>query len=106
MSNVKHPKCKLRTLASEAKARLCNNTYGEGQNAPKNITPQQREIYLKLCALKRSGEKVDNPIDCFADQKKMSTLSHDEKQRYILQICADYVSMRNILENADAHSAV
>lgn len=101
MSNIKHPKCKLRSLACEAKTRLTNNTYDVDRQTPRNITPQQREIYIKLCELTRRGERVDNPILCFADKEKLNSLSHDERQRYILQLSADYVSMRNIVENSN-----
>lgn len=97
MSNIKHPKCALRSLAAEAKARLNNNTYCE-PSAPKNATPQQKEIYLKLYAMKKQGEEVFNPIAQLADNKKMASLSHEERQRYILQLSADYISMRNMLD--------
>lgn len=97
MSNVKHTKSEFRKLAAEARSRLIQNAYG-APAAPKNITPQQREIYLKLTELKLRGESVVNPIMQLADAKKLATLPHDERQRYILQISADYVSMRNMLE--------
>ncbi len=97
MSNVKHPKCALRTLAVEAKKRLSANGYCEPA-APKYVTPQQKQIYLKLVELERKGEEVVNPVVQFADKNKLNSLSHEEKQRYILQLCADYISMRSELE--------
>lgn len=99
MSNVKHPKCALRTLAGQAKARLSKGSYGEEPSAPKNVTPRQREIYIKLCELAASGEEVTNPIALFADKQLLASLPHEEKQRYILQLCADYISMRNMLDD-------
>lgn len=101
MSNVKHPKCALRDLAVQAKARLSKGEY-LAPPAPSNITPQQRDIYIKLVELKKSGEEIVNPIAQLADQERMSTLSHDEKQRYIIQLAADYVSVRNLLDNKKA----
>ena len=97
MSNIKHPKCAIRSLASAAKSRLSKGEYTTPA-APRNITPQQRDIYVKLCELQKRGEEVVNPIAQFADEKKMRSLSHDERQRYIIQLAADYVSMRNMLE--------
>lgn len=99
MSNIKHNKCPMRTMANEAKARLSSNEYRRGMPpVPKNATPQQKEIYLKLYELRKGGDGVDNPIAMFADEKKLSTLSHDERQRYIMQLSADYISMRNALD--------
>lgn len=99
MSNIKHNKCVMRTMANEAKARLMGNEYKRGlPPVPKNATPQQKEIYLKLYELRQGGEGVDNPIAQFADEKKLSSLTHEERQRYIMQISADYISMRNALD--------
>lgn len=98
MSNVKHPKCALRSLAAEAKARLNQNSYAE-PGAPKNISPQQKEIYIKLCALKRSGEEIVNPIAQLADEELLKTLPHDQRQRYIIQLSADYVCVRGMMDN-------
>ncbi len=107
MSNIKHNKCPMRTLATEAKNRLARNDYRRNQPpVPKNATPQQREIYLKLCDLRQTGEiKIDNPITYFADPDKLKTLSHDERQRYIIQISADYLSMRAAIEVKDFAAA-
>lgn len=100
MSNIKHNKCPMRTLAYEAKARLLDNDYRRGQPpVPKNATPQQKEIYLKLYELRKDGDGVDNPIALFADEKKLSSLTHEERQRYIMQLSADYISMRNALDS-------
>ncbi len=100
MSNVKHKKCTMRDMAQAAKARLMLNSYKDEPPVPKNATPQQREIYVKLYEKRISGESanVDNPIEAFADKKKLQTLSHDERQRYIMQLCSDYVSMRSALD--------
>ena len=99
MSNIKHNKCTMRTMANEAKARLSSNNYRRGlPPIPKNATPQQREIYIKLYELRRDGDGVDNPIAVFADEQKLATLSHEERQRYIMQLSADYISMRTALD--------
>lgn len=100
MSNVKHPKCPIRNMANSAKARLCANTYFDDLNmgVPKNITPQQKQMYLKICEIKDSGEELINPIQQLADTEKMNSLSHEEKQRYIMQLSADYVCVKNLVE--------
>ncbi len=98
MSNIKHPKCALRTLAAQAKDRLSKGTY-QKPAAPTNITPGQREIYLRLLELKANGEEVVNPIAQLADPAKLRSLSHEDRQRYILQLSADYVSMRTLLDS-------
>ena len=100
MSNIRHNKCPMRTLASEAKARLTSGGYRRDlPPVPKNATPQQREIYLKLCELRKDGENIENPIALFADKQKLSSLTHEERQRYIMQISADYLSMRSALDS-------
>ena len=100
MSNIKHNKCPMRTLASEAKARLASGGYRRDlPPVPKNATPQQREIYLKLYELRQGGQGVDNPVATFADEQKLKSLSHEERQRYIMQISADYLSMRTALDS-------
>ena len=52
MSNVKHKNCIVRQLAKIAKSRLCKNDY-EQEVAPTGATPEQKEIYLKLCKLQK-----------------------------------------------------
>lgn len=99
MSNIKHNKCPMRELANQAKARLSYNDYTRpNPPVPKNATPQQREIYLKLYELRQGGQGVDNPVATFADEQKLKTLSHEERQRYIIQLCSDYISMRTALD--------
>ena len=102
MSNVKHKKCIMRDMAQAAKARLAVNSYKSEPPVPKNATPQQREIYIKLYEMrtKDGSANVDNPIDAFADKKKLQALSHDERQRYIMQLCSDYISMRSALDSS------
>ena len=93
----------MRDLANQAKARLSYNDYTRPYPpVPKNATPRQREIYLKLYELKQGGQTVENPIAVFADEQKLKELSHEERQRYIIQLCADYISMRAALENEKA----
>lgn len=100
MSNIKHPKCPMREAALKAKARLAKGEYGE-QPTPPNISPRQRDIYLKLSELKKRGEEVINPIAQLADEELMRAMPHDERQRYIIQLASDYVSVRNLLDGED-----
>lgn len=98
MSNVKHAKCPIRNLAKTAKSRLANNSYDQDEiSAPKNLTPQQKEIYLKLIKLARAGEDVSDPISKFADEQKLCTLPREERQRYVLSLCADYVQIKQYI---------
>lgn len=99
MSNVKHKNCALRALAKSAKSRLSNNSYDKDElSAPKDVTPEQKAIYVKLNKLKRAGESVTNPVAQLADENILRTLSHEERQRYIIKLCADYVSVKNYME--------
>ncbi len=103
MSNVKHNKCPMRDLANQAKARLMNNDYKQPYpSVPKSATPRQREIYIKLFELRQSGKNIDNPISEFADEQKLKEMSHDDRQRYIIQLSSDYISMRAALDDAKA----
>lgn len=70
MSNVKHKNCIVRQLAKIAKSRLCKNDYDQ-EVAPTGATPEQKEIYLKLCKLQKDGETVTNPVASFADPEKL-----------------------------------
>ncbi len=99
MSNVKHKNCMVRQLAKSAKARLCKNDYEGECGAPSSATPEQKAIYLKLVKLQKDGQSVVNPVASFADQEKMQTLSHEEKQRYILSLCADYISVKKYMDD-------
>jgi len=99
MSNIKHKNCALRTLAKSAKSRLATNSYDQDElSAPKDVTPEQKAIYVKLNKLKRAGESVINPVAQLADEKILGSLSHEERQRYIIKLCADYVSVKNYME--------
>lgn len=103
MSNIKHKPCIMREAAKSARTRLMTKAYDSDEiSAPKNITPQQRAIYLKLVKLSRAGEDVSDPVALFADSKKFATLSHEEKQRYVLTLCADFVQMKRYLEHKTA----
>lgn len=98
MSNIKHEQCPIRNLAKTAKSRLAKNCYDQDEiTAPKNLTPQQKEIYLKLIKLARNGEEVSDPISKFADEKKLCSLSREERQRYVLSLCADYIQIKQYI---------
>lgn len=98
MSNVKHSKCAMRDMAKSAKARLASKNYDQDEiGAPKNLTPQQRDIYLKLVKLTREGEDVIDPIAKFADSEKIRSLNHEERQRYVLSLCADYIQIKGYI---------
>lgn len=100
MSNVSHPRCPIRNLADDAKKRLQSNTYNKFAAhlmPPKDVTPSQKQIYVKLQELYEAGEEIVNPIQQLADQKLLDTLPHDERQRYIFQLSSDYVAMKKEL---------
>lgn len=101
MSNVKHPKCAIRNMANEAKNRLSINKYSE-KTAPKNITSQQQEIYFKLQEIKKNGTELTNPVAQLGDPKLLATLSHEEKQRYIIKLCEDYIKVKSIIEQTSS----
>lgn len=97
--NIKHKDCELRQKAKEARRRLINNCYNQDEiGAPKDISPQQKAIYLKLISLLRDGKQNINPIEQFADKNLLSSLPYEDRQRYIMQICADYIVMKNEVE--------
>lgn len=97
MSNVKHPKCAIRNLANDAKRRLSNNSYQE-KAVPKNITASQKEIYFKLQKIKKDGETLTSPVAQLGDAKLLATMTHEEKQRYIINLCEDYIKVKSIIE--------
>lgn len=107
MSNVKHQKCPMRDMANAAKERLLKNEYSKQPPVPKTASIQQREIFIKLFEMKMEGisTDVENPITVFADQEKLAAMSHEERQRYIMQICADYISMRTAIDAIDVRKA-
>lgn len=99
MSNVKHPKCAIRREANEAKARLLKNAYSEQNAIPKNITSEQQVIYFKMKKMKNEGIALTNPVAQLGDAKLLASLSHEEKQRYIINLCANYVKVKSIIDN-------
>ena len=98
MSNVKHPKCAIRNMANEAKARLKKNTYAEQSGIPKHITGEQRVIYFKLKQMKKDGTVLSNPVAQLGDAQKLASLPHEEKQRYIINLLADYIKVKQIID--------
>ncbi len=99
MGNKKHSLCTMRIMASEAKKRLGSNNYADEyvDFVPlKGVTPSEREVYLKLKVMLENGEEINNPLQQLADKKKLENMTHEEKQRYIIQLSADYVSMKKL----------
>lgn len=98
MSNVPHPKCAIRNLAIEAKSRLMKGEYYPSVLEPsKNFTPSERDMFLRLRDLYEKGEEITNPVEQLADKEYMNSLPHDERQRYIMNLCTNYVEMKNEL---------
>lgn len=84
-------------MANEAKKRLASGDYSE-KYIPKNITSSQKEIYFKLQKMKKEGEELTSPVSQLGDQNLLATLSHEEKQRYIIRLCEDYIKVKAIIE--------
>lgn len=101
MANVRHPECAIRNLAKEAKRRLREGSYDREarQSFPQGATPAQKQIYIRLKQLLDSGEEVVNPIRQLADAELMSRLSHEERQRYVFRLAADYLAVKKELES-------
>lgn len=96
MGNTRHPECAIRNLAREAKSRLQCNRYGEAAAPlPHGVSPAQRELCFRLRKLIDAGEEIVNPIAQLADREFMSGLSHEERQRYIIRLAADYAAVRD-----------
>lgn len=104
MANVRHPECAIRSLAKQAKLRLRDGarSYGDRSFFPQGASPSQQRIYIRLKELSERGEEVVNPIRQLADAELLSGLSHDEKQRYVFQLAADYIAMKRELDNRTA----
>lgn len=100
MANVRHPDCAIRSLAQEAKRRLREGAYDRElrQSLPQGASPAQKRIYIRLKELLDKGEEVVNPIRQLADAELLARLSHDERQRYVFQLAADYTAMKRELD--------
>lgn len=98
MANVRHPDCAIRSLAHAAKRRLCEGAYDRESSYPAGASPAQKRIYIRLKQLMDDGEELVNPLRQLADDELMAKLSHDEKQRYLFQLAADYLAMKKELE--------
>ena len=100
MANVRHPDCIIRDLAREAKNRLREGAYDRelARSVPQGVSLSQRRMYIRLKELLDRGEEVVNPISQLADADLLSRLSHDERQRYILRLAADYTAMKRELD--------
>lgn len=62
---------------------------------PREQRPNKKKYISNFANCKKT---VTNPVASFADPEKLKTLSHEEKQRYILSLCADYVSVKKYLD--------
>ncbi len=99
MSNTKHSTCAMRALAKSAKSRLGLGSYDKDEIlAPKSVSPDQKELYVKLIKMRRDGKEVANPIQEFSDREKIKSLSHEERQRYILNLAADYMLAKRLVD--------
>lgn len=86
-------------MANEAKRRLQSNAYKSGAiGAPQGVSLSQRQIYIRLKELLDAGEEIVNPIQQLADKELMNGLSHEERQRYVFQLAADYLAMKKALD--------
>lgn len=99
MSNTKHSTCAMRALAKSAKSRHGLGSYDKDEIlAPKSVSPDQKELYVKLIKMRRDGKEVANPIQEFSDREKIKSLSHEERQRYILNLAADYMLAKRLVD--------
>lgn len=103
MSNTKHKDCTIRNMAKSAKKRLGANDYS-CQIAPKNATVEQKSMCEKIIALKNVGEEIVNPVAQLADKDLLNSLSHEERQRYILKLCADYIAVKKFFDEKSSAS--
>lgn len=97
MSNVKHPKCKIRNLANEARERMKNNSYNSqsAYSEENNLTPVEINVLTKMKALREIGEEIVNPISQLCDKELLQKLQPNERQKYILELSNAYVSLKS-----------
>ena len=49
--------------------------------------------------MKKDGIVLSNPVTQLGDEQKLATLSHEEKQRYIITLLADYIKVKQIVDS-------
>lgn len=105
MSNVKHPKCKIRTLANEAKDRLKNNSYNSCTAAiteQSKLSPAEQFVLSKMMHVMENGEEIINPIAQLCDKEKLNSLPANERQRYIFELSNAYLCLKQkMMERLD-----
>lgn len=97
MSNIKHPKCKIRHLANEAKSRMKNNTYGACSTAisvQSKLSPAEQTVLARMLEVMEQGEEIVNPIAQLCDKEMLNSLSAIERQRYIFELSNAYLCLK------------
>jgi hypothetical protein len=97
MSNIKHPKCKIRSLANEAKERLKRNSYnvyGAALNVESKLTPAEQTVLARMREVMEQGVEIVNPIAQLCDKDKLNSLPATERQRYIFELSNAYLCLK------------
>jgi len=97
MSNIKHPKCKIRNLALEAKERLKKNSYnacGTAFTAESKLTPAEQAVLARMREVMEQGVEIINPIAQLCDRDKLNSLPSTERQRYIFELSNAYLCLK------------
>lgn len=106
MSNVKHPNCKIRNLALEAKARLKTNNYSAKTSvlsAQSQLSPAEQTVLSRMLKVMENGEEIINPIQQLCDREVLNALPANERQRYVFELSNAYVSLKQkMMDKLDA----
>ncbi len=96
MSNIKHPMCKIRNLASEAKMRLQENNYHNMHTVSdmQKLTPMELTVLSKMREILNQGQEIKNPISQLCDRRLLNSLESSDRQRYVLEISNAYLNLK------------
>lgn len=97
MSNIKHPSCKIRQLANQAKERMKNNSYTacpDVISVQSRLSPAEQTVLQRMMQVMEQGEEIINPIAQLCDKEMLNSLPVNERQKYIFELSNAYLCLK------------
>ncbi len=99
--------CSMRSLAKQAKDRLCHESLREElEHYLRTCTALQDEImHDKICEMQASGKTICNPLDRLLDKTKFREYEDEAaRQKMVLDVSKKYIKMKRKIYNESNHN--
>jgi RNA polymerase-interacting CarD/CdnL/TRCF family regulator len=106
MSNVKHPKGKLRLMAAEAKKRVTENNYKavQKESVMSELPLMERELYRKILDILARESELINPIGELINREAFEKMTPAERQRELFRLSELYLKIKAKLAKVKSKS--